>query len=637
MGKAAFILMLCFGCTFLCRAEVKLPALISNGIVLQRDQPIVVWGTADKEEPVEVSFMRKKYKTTADIDGNWKVTLPPVKAGGPYIMTINDIEINDILIGDVWLCSGQSNMELPIRRVLDLYADEVKDYANPMIRYIKTPTAYSYHEPQSDVPSVTWMPLTPDYVFSYSALCYFFARDLYEKIKVPIGIINSSVGGSPIESWISEEGLKAFPHYIHDRDLHRSDAYIRNAAKLDWERRSLWNQIVYKEDRGLHEKPAWYESAFDDTNWEKTDLNNKDWSIDGLSFVNGTFWFRKDFVLDGSLTGTDAILRLGCITDADSVFINGVFVGTTSYQYPPRIYTVPKDLLKQGRNNITIRLFSYSGRAEFVDDKPYKLIVRDHEIDLSEEWKYKPGVRMPAYQGVPTTQQKPTGFYNGMIAPLENLAFTGVIWYQGESNAERYHEYSDLLSSLIDDWRGLFKKPELPFFIVQLPNFMKQSLSPSDGHWANMRESQRKVVATVPNTGLIVTIDLGEWNDIHPLNKKDIGLRLSLQAQKMVYGRNVTADGPVYQSMEIQDNRIVLSFKDGTDDLIWSDQLKGFAIAGKDRVFKWANAKTEGSKVIVWNDEIAEPLRVRYAWADNPGELNFRNKAGLPASPFEGE
>jgi sialate O-acetylesterase len=591
---------------------------------------------ADAGEQVEIVFLKKKYNTTTGQDGKWQISLPPQKAGGPYTMKINDLELNDILVGDVWLCSGQSNMELPVRRVLDLYADEVKDYSNPMIRYVKTPTSSNYHHPQPDIPSVSWATLTPDNALSYAAICYFFAKELQETLHVPIGIINSSVGGSPIESWISEDGLQSFPHYLHDRDLHQSDEYVRKAGQLDHERRALWNQILYKEDKGLHENPEWYDPAYNDSNWAKTDLNNKSWNHDGSMPVNGTFWFRKDIDLPAHQTDKEAVLRLGCIVDADSVFVNGILVGTTPYQYPPRIYTIPAGILKQGKNNITVRLFSYSGKAEFVDEKPYKLIIGDEEIDLRKDWKYRLGVRMPAYQGVPTTQQKPTGFYNGMIAPLKNYAICGAIWYQGESNTGRYHEYGDLLISLINDWRTLWQQPGLPFLIVQLPNFLKTSPEPSDGDWAHMREAQLKATQTIPNTALAVAIDAGEWNDIHPLNKKDIGHRLSLQAQKIVYGnQKIIAEGPVYNSMEIKGNQIILSFEDGTNDLLPVDELKGFAIAGKDNHFKWAKASIEGQKVIVWNDQVSEPVKVRYAWADNPGEVNLKNKTGLPASPFQ--
>ena len=639
--KSILTLSLSFCFAFVSEAKVKLPVLVSDGMVLQRNQEIVIWGSADAGEDIVITFNKKKYSTQANTDGGWKVVLPAMKAGGPFTMTVNDIDIKDILIGDVWLCSGQSNMELPIRRVLDLYADEVKDYENNMIRYVKTPTSENYHKPAADIPDVSWMSLTADNALSYSALCYFFAKDLYNKTKVPIGLINSSVGGSPIEAWISEEGLKEFPHYLRDRDLHRSDSYVASAKRLESERRNLWINILNKEDKGLNETIKWNEPEYDDIGWSKMNIGNKVFSHDSLSLINGSFWFRKDFDLPASSNGKEAILRLGCIVDADSVFVNGIFVGTTSYQYPPRIYKVPAGLLKQGKNNITIRLISYSGKAEFVDDKPYKLIIDDNEIDLRDNWKYKIGVRMPSYSGPPSVSQKPTGFYNGMIAPLQNFKFKGALWYQGETNAGRYHEYFDLLSSLINDWRTLFNNQELPFLIAQLPNFMKASDDPSDGDradWAYMREAQQKVTQTVPNTGLAVAIDAGEWNDIHPLNKKDIGERLSLQAQRIVYGdKNIIADGPIFESMEITGNQIILTFKEGTNNLMLVDELKGFAIAGEDKVFKWAKAKIENNKVIVLNDSITNPTEVRYAWANNPDGANLMNKEGLPASPFRTE
>lgn len=629
-------LLLCFAT--LCEAKVKLPVLISDGMVLQRDKPIVLWGTADKDETVNIEFLKKKYHTTSDPNGDWKLVLPAVKAGGPYEMVVNDIHIKDILIGDVWLCSGQSNMELPINRVLDLYADEVKNYINTKIRYVKIPITHNYHAPQQDIREIEWKSLTPENALSFSALCYFYAKDIYEKTNVPVGIINSSVGGSPIESWISEEGLKPFPHYLHDRDMHRNDSYVENTKKLDWERRSLWNSILYKEDCGLNENIKWYDPEYNDKGWNTTDLNDKSWTRDASGFVNGSIWFRKDIELSAGQTDKDAILRLGCIVDADSVFINGKFIGTISYQYPPRVYPVPSELLKPGKNTITVRLISYNGFPEFVNDKPYKLIIGNNEIDMREDWKYKIGVRMPELQSVGVYQQRPTGFYNGMIAPLQNHVFKGALWYQGESNTGKPQEYYGLLTALINDWRMFWKNPDMPFLVVQLPNFMQPSANPNESNWAELRESQKRVIQDIPNTGLVVAIDIGEWNDIHPLNKTDIAKRLSLQAQRIAYGdKKVVADGPIYESMRVEGNNIILSFKEGTDDLLPVDELKGFAIAGKDNKYKWAKAQIDKNQVIVWNEDIVEPVKVRYAWGDNPVGINLRNRSRLPASPFQTE
>jgi sialate O-acetylesterase len=350
--------------------------------------------------------------------------------------------------------------------------------------------------------------------------------------------------------------------------------------------------------------------------------------------VNGVFWFRKEIDIPAGLETQDAMLYMGRMVDADSVYINGAFVGTTGYQYPPRNYPVPRGVLKAGKNILAVRLVSKQGFPEFVPDKPYKMVFPNREISLEGTWKYQSGALMPAMPGGGMTfQYQPAGLYNAMIAPLKNQAVKGVLWYQGEANTDRYDEYYDLMSALIGDWRSLWK-PDLPFLIVQLPNFMEPALIQQYSSWAELRDVQRKLAQTIPNTALAVAIDLGEWNDIHPLNKKEVGNRLALQALKLVYGENIVSDGPVYQSKIIYGNKIILSFRQGTNDLMPVQELKGFAIAGADGVFKLAKASIEGNKVIVWNDDIAQPVVVRYAWANNPDGANLRNKAGLPASPF---
>ncbi len=628
------IFTLCF--TFIGEAKVKLPTLVSDGMVLQREQPIAVWGRADAGEKISLNFLKKDYEVNADESGKWKLTLSSQKAGGPYSMRINDIELKDILIGDVWLFSGQSNMELPIARVTDMFREEVQTYTNPMIHFITVPLIYNFHQPQTDVKSTTWKTLTPENVMPLSAVAYFFAKDLYAKIKIPVGMINSSVGGSPVEAWISEEGLKPFPTYLNSMSICQSDAYVSDVKNLDRERRNLWNAVLYRQDAGMTGKEKWFSPDYNDSSWDKINLNDNSWGSDGLNPLNGSFWFRKTFEVSESEAGKEAVLRLGCIVDADSVYVNGVFIGTTSYRYPPRIYQIPKGLLKKGDNQITVRLVSYAGYPEFVKDKPYKIVFDNTEINLEGEWKYRLGTSMPQLPGETFFQYKPVGLYNGMIAPLLNYGIKGVLWYQGESNTGRYNEYQSLLSTLISDWRSRWNQPELPFFIVQLANFMQSYSYPAESQWAALRDAQLKVSQTVSNTGLAVTIDLGEWNDIHPLNKKDVGKRLSLLAQNKVYNdEKVVCNGPVYKSMAVKGNKIILSFEDGTDNLQLVEELKGFAIAGKDKKFIWGKAVTEQNKVIVWSDEVLQPVMVRYAWADNPEGANLQNKSGLPASPFE--
>jgi len=616
-------------------AKVKLPTLISDGMVLQREQNLCVWGTADPDEEVIISFLKKKYQVRANTQGEWKLTLSPMKAGGPYTMSINDLLLKDILIGDVWLCSGQSNMELTVSRVMDKYCSEIERDSNLMIRYIKVPLDYNFHTPQTDIKSSSWKSLTPENALSFSAVAYFFAKDLYAKTKIPVGLINSSVGGSPVEAWISEEGLKPFPQYLNDKSLYESDDYVAGVKKLEWTRQNMWNATLYKKDLGLHENQLWYSSSYNDSSWNRLNLFSTEWATNGLNPINGSHWFRKEFDVSQNLAGKEATLRLGCIVDADSVYVNGVFVGTISYQYPPRIYKIPANLLKKGKNIVTVRLISYGGRPGFVKDKPYKIICQGDEISLEGEWKYKLGVEMPTLPGQTFFQYKPVGLYNAMIAPLLNYNVAGALWYQGEANTGRYNEYDSLLSALINDWRLKWNSPNLPFIIVQLANFMQSHSEPVESYWAQLRDQQLKITRMVHHTGLAVAIDLGEWNDIHPLNKKELGNRLSLQAQRLVHGnKKIICDGPIYQSMIIEGKKLILSFQEGTDDLLPVQELKGFSIAGEDRVFKWAKARVEGNKVVVWNDEILNPVMVRYGWDDNPSGLNLYNKTKLPASPF---
>lgn len=619
-------------------AKVKLPVLISDGMVLQRDTEGKIWGWADPGEEIQVTFMRKKYHTQADESGNWAIKLPAIKAGGPYTMTVNEVEIKNILIGEVWICSGQSNMELPVRRVMDRFAEEVNRDVNPQIRHVKVPLAYDFHQPQVDLPATAWKELTPENALDFSAVAYFFAKDYYNKTHIPVGIINSSVGGSPAEAWISEENLKEFPRYLNELEMCRDDQYVAEVKRMDWRNQQAWNTALSKADAGLQGSVKWFADQLDDSGWTKTTLFDPRWqTVDGIP-ANGSIWFRKHFQMTAAHAGKEAVLRLGCIVDADSVFVNGHFVGSVGYQYPPRIYAIPQGVLRKGDNHVTVRLISYAGKPAFVADKPYKILIGQEEISLEGEWKYRVGTLMPGMPGTTFFHYKPVGLYNAMIAPLVNYRVAGVLWYQGESNTGKAGEYEQLLATLIRDWRAGWQREELPFLIVQLANFMQSRSYPVESGWAMVREAQRQVAQKLPAVALATAIDLGEWNDIHPLEKKELGRRLSLQAQRLVDGNDRQAySGPMYVSRQIKGNKVRISFEPGTDDLQPVDELKGFAIAGTDGHFKWAKARIEGKQVIVWNEEIAHPVVVRYAWEDNPAGANLKNKAGLPCFPFQTE
>lgn len=542
--RLSLAVLLCLCTTSMVDAKVKLPALISDGMVLQREQPIKVWGTADAGESVQVKFLKNAtptgvkggklkvaYTVTADANGRWTLTLPAMKPGGPYILQVNDIELKDILVGDVWLCSGQSNMELPVSRVTDMFRDEIAAYENTNIRQLKVPNIFNFHAPQADLPDyVAWKPLTQENVMNFSALGYFFAKAMYEKNSIPVGLINSSWGGTPVEAWISEEGLKEFPKYINDKRQYEDDAYLKSIKQTEGLSFYRWNTSLYQGDAGLHEATPWYAANYNDKDWKTVDLFSTDWGTNGLNPINGSHWFRKEVEVPQDWNGKEATLRLGCIVDADSVYVNGTFVGTISYQYPPRIYTIPAGVLKAGKNTVTIRLISNNGYPHFVKEKPYKIICGNEEVSLQGEWKYRLGASMPPAPGMMFFCYKPVCLYNAMIAPLQNYGIRGVLWYQGESNVDRRNEYAALLTAMIADWRSTFDKPELPFYIVELADFLSKDDVGGRQAWAEMRKEQAKVAETNRNTRLIRNSDLGEWNDIHPLDKKTLGQRAAESA-----------------------------------------------------------------------------------------------------------
>ncbi|MBF0576937.1 sialate O-acetylesterase [Dysgonomonas sp. GY617] len=617
-------------CTVSGRASVKLPVLISDGMVLQRDTKLKLWGWASENESIEIRFLNKSYKTTADSNGKWEVSLPPQQAGGAYQMQINDISIHDILIGDVWLCSGQSNMEIPIRRVLDLYQQEVSQINNPYIRHLKVPLNYNFEKTNDDLNGGSWKSATPENILDISAVAYFFAKELYDKYKVPIGLLNSSAGGSPIEAWLSKDALKQFPSDLQTAEQFAQVGYIDSIKAQEKKIANQWYSTLNQKDKGISD---WFKSDLNTFDWGTINLPGY-WVDKGIGNINGSFWFRKDFELPASIVGKPAVLRLGCIVDSDSAYINGKFVGTTSYQYPPRIYTIPLGILHEGKNSVAVRVINSIGKGGFVEDKPYQVIVGDESIDLTGEWKYKLGAEMKPLAPQTFFQYKPMGLYNGMIAPVIDYPIKGVIWYQGEANTSKSTEYSAMLSALITDWRMKWNRADLPFILAQLPNFMMAKEQPSESNWAMLREAQSKVLE-IPNTGMTVNIDLGEWNDIHPLNKKEVGHRLALCAMKIAYDdKKIISSAPRYNSMVVDGNKITLSFTEIGNGFASTEKLKGFAVAGEDKQFVWADATTEGDKVIVWSDKVKSPLAVRYAWADNPEGANLRNKEGLPSSPF---
>lgn len=507
------------------KPEVVLPPLFADGMVLQRGRELRVNGTAAPGEKVTLSMAGRKYTVTAAASGRWSIVMPGMKAGGPYEMRINDVCLKDVMVGDVFLCAGQSNMELTVARVMDRYAEEVEGYENTRVRYVKVPYAYRFDVPADTLKKVRWQAMTADNVAGYSALCYFFGRMLQERTGVAVGIVNTSWGGTPVEAWMSGQALEDFPEYrslmsIY-ADAEMTDAVIRDERM----RQAAWTAETWRSDPGVNGGKKWYEADYDDTDWEKVDMFDRRWATRHGRAANGTHWFRREIDVPAGCGAMEAVLRLGCMVDADSVYVNGRLVGSTGYQYPPRIYKVPAGLLSEGRNQITIRLFSYGGRPSFVREKPYKLICGGREISLEGEWKHRAGAQMPQWPSTTSLQNMPGGLFNGMVHPLRDYGFSGVVWYQGESNVGRWGEYAGLLGAMMKDWRKLFADDGLPFYIVELADFLAPD-DPGRAAWAGLRKQQAMAAETDGNAVLIKNSDTGEWNDIHPLDKKTAAGRL---------------------------------------------------------------------------------------------------------------
>lgn len=638
LSASLLALLLIQSTTSLCR--VRLPKLISNGMVLQRDTKITIWGWASAGEKITVAFNGKQYKTTTSAQGTWSLVLPRMKAGGPYTMNIsgkNSIDIKDILIGDVWLCSGQSNMvhQMDIHDVR--YANDIATANYPEIRHFKVATKPDLSGPSEDIADGSWQLAMKEEVRPFSAVAYFFALKIYEKYHVPIGLINASVGGTPIEAWIPEQGFKEFPDLLQIIKENKDTAFVNSHSGS----RNVASQA--SSDKGLIGKKPWYDVDFTPVNWRNINLPGY-WEDQGVRDLNGVVWYRREIELPQSMEGKEAKVFLGRIVDADKLYINGKEVGSTTYQYPQRRYKVPAGVLKAGKNIFVIRVTNTAGKGGFVSDKPYCIFTSTDTVDLKGYWQYKVGEvyapMSPASAGQVegrrvNPQNEPAALYNGMIAPFIQYPVKGVLWYQGESNTSRAKEYTKLMYALIEGWRAVYNNAGLPFIYAQLPGFGDVTYLPTESNWAELREAQFKALQA-PNTAMTVNIDLGEWNDIHPDNKKDVGERMALAAQKLAYANDIVYSGPLYKEHTIEGNKIIITFSHIGSGLITNDgeELSEFAIAGEDKKFVWAKAKIEGDKVVVWSEEILHPKYVRYAWADNPDNPNLYNKEGLPASPF---
>ena len=623
-------------------ATITLPRFISNGMVLQRNALIPIWGWANIGEKITVVFKGNKFQTVTGLDKKWKINITPQNAGGPYVLTIagsNTINIDNILIGDVWFCSGQSNMEYELYKASEKYPTEISNSTNDQIRHFLVKRNIGFNTATNIESDKGWESANPKTVLNFTAVGYFFARNLYDKYKVPIGLVNCSYGGTPAEAWLNESELKDFPAYYEPCIKFKDSALVKSITTKDKLLADQWNDLINKTDLGLTEK--WQYLTTNYTDWKSIQMPNF-WQDQGLKGVaSGVVWLTKEINITPTMLGKNALLKLGNIIMKDFSYFNGVLVGTTSNKYAPRKYSIPANLLKPGINTITIRIVNESGNAGFIKDKPYQMEIGDSVIDLKGEWKYKVGTTIDPLNrdAVTRFQDQTASMYHGMLEPLIGYGIKGVIWYQGESNISRATEYRTIFSRLINSWRKEWNQGDFPFLFVQLANNNPSKPLPANSKLAELQEAQFETLS-LPNTGMSVTNDIGEWNDVHPMNKSEVGRRLALVAQKVAYKElSVIAEGPTYQSMKIEGNKIILSFANIGSGLVAknSTELNHFAISDNSKKFVWATATIVGNTVVVWNKNIVSPTAVRYAWADNPVGANLYNKEGLPAPCFRTE
>lgn len=621
-------------------AQLKLPAFFTDNMVLQQQKTNRIWGWAKPNDMVSVTFNKKTYKGLVNEQGTWQIFTEPANAGevGAVVVKAGNetIQLNNVLLGEVWVCSGQSNMEWKLNMLGNTYTDEIKTAANNNIRFVVFNKTYS-NTPQQDVTlEKKWSVIQPANTGDCSAVAYWFAKKLYQQLHVPIGLVVTAWGGTPAEAWTSFEGLYAFPNYTNTfvekiKSLHLND--INRQTQLLLEK---YQQTVRDKSGLMNEliKPD-----YNDSKWPEMYLP-KHWELQGFPTMDGLVAYRVHFNLtDAQLVG-DAVLHLPAIDDQDSTFINGVFVGTNGQWDALRNYKVPAGILKVGDNVLVIKVQDDGGGGglDAIDDR-FNLMINQQTISLKGNAKYNIiAAKEDITGGNGNIQNQPAVLFNGMIAPVLPLSIKGAIWYQGESNAdnnERSVEYRALFPAMIKDWRNQFSQGDFPFLFVQLSSFGPLKNEPAESNWALLREAQTNTLK-LPNTGMAVTIDVGNPQNIHPVQKKEVGDRLAAIALQSTYNYSTAvSSGPQFEIAQFIKNQVVLEFSNVNNGLMMKGNiLKYFAIAGADKKFVWANASIQGNKIVVSHKNISAPKAVRYAWADSPVDANLYNKEGFPAVPF---
>ncbi|RKI82167.1 sialate O-acetylesterase [bacterium 0.1xD8-71] len=639
--------------------KLKLPRLLSDGMVLQQKKNVRIWGEDEPGRTVTVSFLGREYNGEVNAAGEWEIHIQPADACAACQMLIRDDageaqRIADVAVGDVFICAGQSNMELPISRVMDRYPEEIQQCDNPAIRTFKIIENAEFHGPLKDHKSGEWTAVSENTFPEFSATAYFFAKHMYRMTGAPVGLINASLGGSRIESWMGRDMLTGYEEFLALADRYSDDEFVRERLELNLRQADQWHKHLDSIDIGLKER--WYRGEFDLAGWKEIEIPFffKDTPLKDFC---GSVWFYREFTADKRLAGREAKLWLGTIVDSDTVYVNGIQVGHTDYQYPPRKYTIPEGLLKEGKNTIVMHVKAEIGQGRFTDEKVYAIFRENDRIELSGKWMYRIGAGCEMIQATDFVNWKPTGLYQGMMAPCHKYAAAGILWYQGESNThESAGSYCDLMERMIRGYRAKWED-DLPFIYVQLPNF-RVELYGADrddviNDWPCVREEQRRALK-IPGTGMVTAIDLGEDNDLHPLNKEGIGFRLAMQAAKMLYGKESECEGPQIEEAEVSGKEgvweVILTFRSATG--LYADpeanlegivpdkrnavkEIRDFELVDDKGKVHTTTAQIVGNKVLLTcEDEMTIVREVRYCYHNTNAGAMLYNQEGFPMTPF---